>query len=255
MTPALFFLGLVLGSFVNVLIHRIPREESIVHPRSRCPACRKPIRWYDNIPLASFAWLKGRCRSCRTRISWRYPVVEALVGMLAAGLGMRWGGDWAWLAVSLAALCVLVAIAFIDLDTMLIPDALSLGLLAGGLAVSLFNPLLDSPALPKLAESLIGAAVGFGLTWATAALGERLFKKEALGGGDIKLLAAVGAWSGWLGAFNCLFLGSLAGAVYGVYLIATGRIRRRDPMPFGPFLSLGAAFNFFYTAPFGFPFL
>lgn len=247
-------LGLCVGSFVNVLIHRLPEEQSILHPRSRCPKCETPIVFYDNIPVLSFLLLRGRCRRCRKPISRRYPLVEASCGALGAGLSLRWPGDPLWTALALVAAGMLLAVALIDWDTFLIPDSLSLGLLAAGLLLAPFNPLLEGTMGWRWLHSLGGAAAGFFGCWAIAELGERIFKKEAMGGGDVKLLAAVGAWSGVLGAFDCMVVGSALGAVYGVGLLILGRIRRQDPIPFGPFLSAGAVFNFFFLLPFGFPF-
>lgn len=248
------FWGMSLGSFVNVLAYRLPRGESIWRPASHCPRCGRPVAVYDNIPLLSFALLRGRCRACRGRISWRYPLVEALMVAAALGLWWRWRLDPYWVVLSSGAAAALVAVALIDWETFLIPDALSLGLLAAGFAASPFNPVLGDAWGWRVLRCAAGAAFGFALCWAVAEAGERLFKKEAMGGGDIKLLAAVGAWTGALGAFDCLLVGSFIGAAYGVWLLARGKVRRQDPIPFGPFLSAGAALDLFYILPFGFPF-
>lgn len=253
--PACWVLwGLCLGSFINVVIHRLPREKPIAWAVSHCPRCRKPIAFYDNVPLLSYLLLLGRCRHCRKPISWRYPLVEALMGALSIGLWWRWQGDPLWIFLATCAAGALVAIAFIDWDTMLIPNTLSLGLLAVGLGVSAWNPLLPGDWLHRAGYSLLGGAAGFVICYAVAAFGEFVFKKEAMGGGDIKLLAAVGAWSGALGAFDCLLVGSFAGALFGAALLLRRRVRRQDPIAFGPFLSLAAILNFFYILPFGFPF-
>jgi leader peptidase (prepilin peptidase) / N-methyltransferase len=247
-------LGLVVGSFINVVIHRLPRGRSVVSPRSRCPGCKKMIAWYDNIPVLSFALLRARCRACRTGISWRYPAVELLVAALAWSIQWRWPDRPFWALAAALAAAALVAVAFIDWDTFLIPDRLSLGLLATGLAAAPLNPLFPGTAGSKLLASFLGALAGFLICWGVAAFGEKVFKKEAMGGGDIKLLAAVGAWSGALGAFDCLILASFAGSAYGAGLMLRGRIGRAEPIPFGPFLAAGAVFNFFHILPFGFPF-
>ena len=252
-----FTLGSCLGSFLNVVAYRLPKGRSVVRPGSRCPRCRAEIAFYDNIPILGWVLLGGRCRRCRKAISPRYPAVELAVAVLSLAVWRRWSVEPAW-AVCVAAACgALVAVALIDWDTFLIPDALSLGLLAAGVLASPLNPLLRSPAASWYAPvwwSLRGSVVGFAMCWGVAAVGERLFGKEAMGGGDIKLLAAVGAWSGGLGAFDCLMLGSFAGSIYGVGLMASGRLKRSDPIPFGPFLSAGAIFNFFVLVPLGFPF-
>lgn len=255
-TAIAFVYGSVYGSFLNVVVHRLPREESLVRPRSRCPRCHKPIAWHDNVPILSWLILGGRCRHCRRPISARYPAIEAATGLLAAALQRRWPADPAWAAGAVLACGGLLAVALIDWETFLIPDELSLGLLAGGLLFSPWNPYFAggerwSPSWLALRGSLCG----FAMAWAIAVIGETLFKKEALGGGDVKLLAGVGAWAGAAGAFDCLMLGSLAGSVYGLRLLMTGKATRSDPIPFGPFLAAGAVFNFFVLLPLGWPLL
>ena len=250
------WLGAMFGSFANVLIHRLPKDESIVWPASRCPKCRKPIAYYDNIPVLSWLMLRGRCRRCRARISPRYPAVELLMAALGWAIWRRWQAQPAWAALGLCAACVLVAITLIDWEHFIIPDELSIGLLLLGLCAAPLNPLFATePAGKAVLLSVRGAAIGFALCYGTAVAGEALFRKEAMGGGDIKLLAAAGAWSGGLGAFDCLMLGSLLGSVYGLALMARGRVKRSDPIPFGPFLSAGALFNLFCVLPLGFPFV
>jgi len=287
--------GLILGSFVNVLIHRLPLGLSIVQPGSRCPKCLSPIAWFDNIPVASFLLLRGRCRRCREPISRRYPLVELLVGALAAGLSLRWG-QGTWTAFALAAAAALVAIAFIDWDSTFIPDELSLGLIAAGLLAAPMNPILGygrQIEFGRLIPAACGAAAGYLGCLLVALIGERLFGKEAMGGGDLKLLGGVGAWTGALGALDCIFIAAFLGSAYGLGRILKrsapryrgrleplleriarrygrprtaaraalwrlqllrGRIHREPPIPFGPFLSAGALFNFFYLLPVGFPF-
>lgn len=249
-----FLLGLIIGSFLNVCIHRMPRDESLLRPPSHCPRCKKPVAPYDNVPVLSFLWLGGRCRHCRKPISPRYPAVELLTGLVFAGLCWRWQGQPGWALAASAASAALLAIAFIDWDTFLIPDVLSLGLVAAGLLASPLNPILGDGLLARAGFSLGGAAVGFGLCYGVAVFGEWVFKKEAMGGGDVKLLAGVGAWSGALGAIDCLVVASLLGSLYGGALLLRRRLKRQDPIPFGPFLSAAAVFNFFYLLPFGFPF-
>jgi leader peptidase (prepilin peptidase)/N-methyltransferase len=255
---AAFVFGSIYGSFLNVLVHRLPREESVVFPASHCPKCRKVVEWRDNIPVLSWFLLGGRCRHCRKPFSARYPAVEAAMGGLAAALWLRWGAAHPVFAAGAALACgALLALALIDWETFIIPDELSLGLAVAGFLFSPFNPYLDpGPAGPWWSApwwSLRGAAFGFLMGWAMAAGGEAIFKKEALGGGDVKLLAGVGAWTGMLGAFDCLMLGSLAGAAYGVGEMLRGRVKRGDPIPFGPFLAAGAAFNFWKLLPLGWP--
>lgn len=255
-TAIAFLYGSIYGSFLNVVVHRLPREESLIRPRSRCPRCQKPIAWYDNVPMLSWLILKGRCRYCRKAISARYPAVEGVMGLLAAALQRRWPSEPIWIAGAALACGALLAVALIDWETFLIPDELSVGLVVAGLAFSPWNPYLaGSEWWAPLWYSFRGALSGFLMAWAIAAIGEAMLKKEALGGGDVKLLAGVGAWAGATGAFDCLMLGSLAGSIYGVRLLWTGKATRSDPIPFGPFLAAGAVFNFFALLPLGWPLL
>lgn len=243
-------LGACLGSFINVVAYRLPREESLVRPRSRCPKCGKPIAWHDNVPVFGWLLLGGRCRHCRKTISPRYPAVEAFAAALSLGLWLRWEHEPAFAAAAVLAGAAFTAVALIDWDTFIIPDELSLGLTAAGLLLAPLNPFYD-----RWWEGLIGAAVGFALCWGTAAAGEALFKKEAMGGGDVKLMAGIGAWTGGVGAFDALLVASFFGSIYGLSLIARGRLRRADPIPFGPFLSAAALFNLFWRLPMGWPFI
>jgi len=246
--------GGIYGSFLNVVVYRLPLGRSLVRPRSRCPHCAAPIAWHDNVPVLSWLLLRGRCRSCAAPISVRYPLVEAATALLAAGLALRWEGALVWTAAAALASGVLLAVALIDWDTFLIPDELSLGLAAAGVVASAWNPYFAGGDWRMAAWwSLRGALIGLALGWALAAGGEAAFKKEALGGGDVKLLAGVGAWAGGVGAFDCLMIGSLLGSLYAVRLLAAGRARRSDPIPFGPFLAAGALFNFFRLLPLGWP--
>lgn len=247
-------LGLSLGSFINVVIHRLPRSRSLFRPASHCPRCRKLLAYRDNIPLLSYLLLGGKCRNCRKRISCRYPAVELLVGLLGAGLAWRYWGDSVWILASLFASGILVTVAFIDWDTFLIPNELSGILVVSGLLLSPWNPALSGTSLDRFAFSCASALGGLAICWAVAVFGEKVFKKEAMGGGDIKLLAGVGAWFGVLGAFDCLIIASFFGAIYGLSLLVRRKATRSDPIPFGPFLSAAAIFNFFYILPLGFPF-
>jgi leader peptidase (prepilin peptidase)/N-methyltransferase len=250
--------GSLYGSFLNVVIYRLPREESVVAPRSRCPHCRKPIGWRDNLPVLSWLILRGRGRCCGKPISARYPLVEAATALLAGALWIRWAGRPIFAAGAALACGALLAVALIDWDTFLIPDELPIGLALSGLLFSPYNPYFEAGAFGAWwlapAWSLRGALVGFLLGWAVAAAGEAIFKKEALGGGDVKLLAGIGAWSGATGAFDCLMIGSTIGSIYGLWLLRAGKAKRSDPIPFGPFLAAGAVFNFFKLLPLGWPF-
>ncbi len=209
--------------------------------------------------MLSWLLLRGRGRCCRKPIAIRYPLVEAATAALTGALWLRWGSLPVFAGGAALACGALLAVALIDWDTFLIPDELSLGLTLAGLFFSPFNPYLDAGSFGAwwLAPwwSARGAALGFLLGWAVAAAGEALFGKEAFGGGDVKLLAGIGAWTGFTGAFDSLMLGSLLGSIYGLALLRARRAKRSDAIPFGPFLAAAAAFNFFKLLPLGWPFI
>lgn len=230
---AALVIGCCLGSFYNVVIYRWPRGESIVSPASRCPGCGAAIRWFDNIPVLSFLILRGRCRHCRTPISLRYPLVELLTGLMAAGLYRAFG-----LSSSLFVFFVfgslLLLVAFIDLDTYLIPDVLSLGGLVLGLGAAALFPHLRW--VDSLGGALLGGALFFAVAWGY----QRFRKQDGLGGGDIKLLAMIGAFIGWKGVLFTVFFSSVVGAAVGLIVMVRSRQGWVARIPFGPFLSLGA---------------
>ncbi len=221
---ALLF-GAVVGSFLNVVIARLPKGESIVWPGSHCPKCGHKIRWYDNLPVVSYLWLRAKCRDCGQPISPRYPMIELLGALLALALERRYGVALATLAF-FAFAAALVAIAYIDLDTWLIPHELSLPLIAAGLAYAPLNPRLGHWWLAPL-----GAALGAGGFALVAVLGKWVFKKEALGWGDVILIAGVGAWLGPGALLPVVLIASIVGIVYGVVMIAT---RKSTPSPQPP---------------------
>lgn len=224
--------GLILGSFLNVVIARLPRGESIVSPASRCPKCRKPIRPHDNVPVLSFLLLRGRCRSCRKPIPWRYPVVELCSGLLL-WLLVRRAEHPALLVPHAAFVLALVAVAWIDFDTRTIPDAVTIPGVGLGLAASLFGP-------PGLVAAAVGALVGGFSLWLVGAAYERATGVPGMGGGDVKLAAMMGAFLGAGGVFGAIFLASFAGSVFGVLLIARGKGNKRSAIPFGTFLAPSA---------------
>lgn len=273
--------GAAFGSFANVVIYRLPRENlSISKPRnSFCPACKQTIAWYDNIPLLSFVILFGRCRRCKAHISLRYPLVEALSGFLFALSAYHFAlpayssgcaGQWAAFAIACAFCLALLIIAFIDIDFRIIPDVIDkpgmllapvLSFAAPYLHLTGFTQLLSwlgwnwqvsqpfswSDRLLALASSLAGMALGAGLTYGVGVAGKAVFRKEAMGFGDVKLMGMVGGLLGWQGAIMTFFLGCVIGAVVGMTLMAAAR--RRDPhIPFGPFLAAAGVLVLFYQA-------
>lgn len=228
-------LGASVGSFMNVCVSRLPHGESLVRPRSKCPACGGPIAWYDNIPLLSWILLRGRCRQCREPISIQYPAIELITAAIWVGMAMHFGPTWRSLQGSIL-FSLLLTISLIDARHYLIPDALSLGGLGAGLALALL------PGPPSILTSLIGAALGFGVLLAVGVLGEWVFKKPAMGGGDIKMMAMVGAFLGPAGAMLTIFLGALAGTI----VFAPLSLKTKKEVPFGVFLGLGAAIAFLF---------
>ena len=234
-----FVLGACLGSFYNVIIHRLPAGESIVHPGSKCPKCSTPIAFYDNIPLVSYLLLRGRCRSCHNRISVRYPLVEALTGGLVLALFVRYGLHIQFL-IELLLVSVLILISFIDLDTYTIPDILSLSGIVAGFALSFFSARLT------WLESFLGIAVGGGSLYLIAYLYQRIRHQDGLGGGDIKLLGMIGAFVGVPGVVFTVLLASLVGSLTGLALMARSRKGLSTMVPFGPFLAFGAVCYLFW---------
>lgn len=237
--------GLIIGSFLNVCIYRIPQNKSIVWPGSFCPKCGKHIKFYDNIPLISYLILGGKCRYCKEPISCQYPIVEFLTGLLTLLFVWHWGLT-AWTGVLLVALYSLIILSVIDLELMIIPDRFSLGLIVLGLAFSWLNPNFDGTFWSRFLQSLTGAAVGFFGTLAVALLGYFMFKKEAMGGGDVKLMGGIGAFVGWEGVITTIVFASVLGLVYSVFLMIFKGKGKGDAIPFGPFLSAGALINLFY---------
>lgn len=228
-------LGASVGSFLNVCLARLPAGESLVRPRSKCPACGASIAWYDNIPLLSWLLLRGRCRQCRQTISVLYPAVELVTAAIWVGMALHYGPTWQALQGSVL-FSLLLTISIIDARHYLIPDAISLGGLGAGLALSLL------PGPPSLLTSVLGAALGFGVLLIVGLLGEWVFKKPAMGGGDIKMMAMVGAFLGPAGAMLTIFLGALAGTL----VFAPISLKTKKEVPFGVFLGLGAAIAFLF---------
>jgi len=225
--------GLIIGSFLNVCIARIPAGESVVSPASRCPSCRAPIRWYDNVPVASYAWLGGRCRHCRAPIAWRYPVVEVVTALAFLAQGLAVGHDPVLLSSRLVLSAMLIVLFGTDLDTQRLPNVITIPGIFVGLAFSLVTP-------PGLLESLIGAALGAGLLLAIRWAWKRTTGVEGMGLGDVKMLAMIGAFLGWRHVWLVLFLSSMAGAVVGIALTALKARSMQSRLPFGTFLAVAA---------------
>ncbi len=260
----LFILGICIGSFLNVVIYRMPEGLSIVTPRSHCFKCQKMIEWYDNIPLLSYIILRGKCRHCGAGYSPRYFLVELLTGILFLVVNWAFKGPNAASFVFTIVTCMLIAISFIDLDHFIIPDELSLSGIVFGLVVAVilcFKPTtnglfpVENPnnllfpvfkTWAPLVDSFLGLLLGGGILWGIGLIAQAILKKEAMGGGDVKLLAFVGAFTGWMPIILALMISSLVGSIVGI--IQLYLMKRKDSeteltghyIPFGPFLAIGS---------------
>ena len=236
---SLFIFGICVGSFLNVCIYRLPLSKSIVFPSSACPDCQVPIRFYDNIPLISYLLLKGKCRNCHTGISVRYPLVELMGGLFAVCVYLKFNLTLEALTAYIF-IAALLVITFIDIDHRIIPDVISLPGIPMGFAASLFVSSIH------YLDSIIGILVGGGSLLIVAWVYNLLTKKEGMGGGDIKLLAMIGAFIGWKGVLLTIFLSSAIGTVSGLLLMLRSRKTMKMAIPFGPFLSIGAIIYIFF---------
>ena len=231
--------GALVGSFLNVCIFRLPKEESIVWPGSHCPHCKNAIKFYDNIPLISYLLLKGKCRYCKGSISLQYPLVEGITAVSSLFLIIKFGPSLSYLFY-FAFVAALIVITVIDLYHQIIPDVISLPGIGVGLLASLLIPQIT------FFNSLIGILLGGGSLFIVATFYQWLFKREGMGGGDIKLLAMIGAFLGWKAVLFTILLSSLIGSVTGILMMVIKGKDFKYAIPFGPFLSLGAVISLFY---------
>lgn len=247
--------GACIGSFLNACIYRIPHGLSVVHPHSFCPVCRMKVAWFDNVPIWSWLALRGRCRKCRTAISPRYLLIECLVAVLFLLVWLKYDvvegprvlglcpiGDWALVPVYWLMVAGLVLGTFVDFDHLIIPDRVTLGGIATGVVLSAVVPAMHGVRGPVYGalQACLGAAVGWGVLWAVAGIGRLLFKREAMGFGDVKLLGAIGAFLGWRAVLFTVVVSSLAGSVVGITLVFSGRRGLQSRIPYGPYLALAA---------------
>jgi len=228
-----FILGAVIGSFLNVCIVRIPQKKSVVSPPSHCPGCGSKIRPYDNIPIVSYCILKGKCRSCGIKIPFRYTFVEILTAVFSVVLYLHFGPSLSY-PVYLAFVSALIVITFIDLELRIIPDVISLS----GIALGFLLSFILSEV--QWLNSIIGIIAGGGSLLLVGVMYEKITGVEGMGGGDVKLLAMIGAFTGWKGVLFTVMASSLFGAVIGGFLMLLSGKGRRLAIPFGPFLSAGA---------------
>jgi leader peptidase (prepilin peptidase)/N-methyltransferase len=234
-----FLVGLTVGSFLNVVIYRLPREMSLVRPNSRCPKCSAPVRWWMNIPVLSFVFLRGKCAACRAPISWRYPLVEISTGILFT-VGCYYATGWIELPFFAYFLSALIVCTLIDFEHWIIPDAVTLpGIIVG---------LLGAWLIPtqSLAMHTLGAVIGGGMLFGLAIAYEKYAKQEGLGGGDVKFLAMAGAFLGVEGVLITVILAAFSGSLFGVSLIVLRGKGGKTAIPFGPFLSAGALAAFLF---------
>lgn len=228
-----FVFGLAVGSFLNVVIYRLPRRIDVARPRSFCPHCGEPIPWYRNIPLLTWLVQRGRCAECAGSIPVRYPLVELATGVVLAAAVWRWGVSWS-AVVSAVFACAMLVLAVVDLEFRILPNAITVPGIAAGLLASLVDPRV------RFVDAAIGAVVGGGLLYGVAWLYLAARGREGMGMGDVKMIAMVGAFLGWQGALLTVFLGALLGSVAGVAVLAVRRGEWDTELPFGTFLALGA---------------
>lgn len=239
-----FIFGLIVGSFLNVCIHRIPIEETVVTKRSYCPHCKKTICWLDNIPVISYILLLGRCRYCKGKISPRYVIVEILTASILVLLFKFFGLDIRFFAYSVF-ISILIVVSFIDIKYRIIPDELSIGGIVIGFLLSVIFPSIQgfSLRLHSSVSSLLGILVGGLIIYLLGLFGNLVFKKESMGGGDVKLLAMIGAFVGWKLAIMTFFIAPVFGSVVGIIL----KIKKNvELIPYAPYLSLGAVISILY---------
>ncbi len=238
----IFLFASLIGSFLNVCIHRIPLEQSIAFPPSHCPHCETAIRPWDNIPILSYLVLRGKCRNCKAGISARYPFVEALTGVAGVGTYLAFGLAPHSLLMFVF-LCALIVITFIDVDYQIIPDVISLPGIVIGFAAAFL------PGSPQWLDSAIGVLGGGGILWLIAEGYYRMTGREGMGGGDVKLLAMIGAFLGWRAIPVTLMIASLSGTLLGLILMLRAGGGRQMAIPFGPFLAAGAVVALFAGEP------
>jgi len=247
MTPLTFYMvaagmfGLCIGSFLNVVIYRLPLGQSLASPPSRCRNCGYSLHWFDNIPVFSWVFLRGRCRMCGVGVSWQYPVVELITAILFV-LIVWVTPPGALLASRLLLVCILIALFGIDLEHQILPNIITLPGIVIGLALSVFAP-------PGIKDALIGAVLGGAILYAIAGVYYLVRREEGMGMGDVKMLAMIGAFLGWKAVIVTLVLASFAGAIVGLSMIAVQRGGMKYALPFGTFLALGALAAMFADKP------
>lgn len=243
-----FLCGLFFGSFANVCIYRMPRDLSVIKPRSRCTQCNKQICWYDNIPVLSYIFLKGKCRGCGSKITIIYPVIEIICAVLFLLMYYLFGFSYLLPVFCIFSFSLLVITA-IDFKFQIIPDEFSLLLVVVGFGTSFLNYTLADTVLQRLIQSFMGFIVGGGSLYIIAVVGKWVLKQDAMGGGDIKLMAGVGAFIGWEKVLFAIFIASLLGSIVGFTLILFKKIMRKEAIALGPHLAVGSMLTLFLPPP------
>lgn len=234
-----FIFGAVIGSFLNVVILRLPESgQSIVYPASHCPGCKEALRWYDNIPILSYIFLRGRCRSCQQHVSWQYPVVEMLAAVLAVMLWFFY--PWQIFLIRYIFACALLVIIWIDIRHQIVPDLITIPGIVLGFCLAFFNPIL------YWYDSALGIILGGGVLYLVALFYYLLTKRQGMGGGDIKFLAMIGSFLGWQSLPFVVFVSSLMGSLVGLFAMAKQKKGGQTVIPYGPFLAVAALLYIFF---------
>ena len=244
----IFILGLIMGSFANVCIYRMPRDLSIIKPNSHCTNCNSFIKWYDNIPVISYIFLKGKCRNCGSKISFIYPAIELSCGLLFLLMYFLFGFSYMLFPFCIYVFSLLV-VTVIDFDFQIIPDEISFLLITVGLLTSFFNVMLGDTILHRILNSFLGFVVGGGSLLLVAIVGKWIFGKDAMGGGDIKMMAGIGCFIGWDKVLFAIFIACVLGSIFGIFMMILKKIGRKQEIPFGPYLAAASLLVLFLPSP------
>jgi len=243
-----FIYGLCMGSFANVCIYRMPLDKSVVRPPSFCPKCQNFIKWYDNIPVLSYIILGAKCRACKTPVSIQYPLIELLTGIFFALVFWKYFFSVSFFLLLFMTFCLIV-ISGIDYYHQIIPDIFPLLLFITGILTAAFNETLGITYMGRIINSLAGLLAGGGFLFVFGVIGKKIYKKDALGGGDVKLMAGIGVIIGWEKVLFAIFLGALLASIAGIVLIRLKKLESKGYMPFGPYLAAASYLTLFLPPP------
>lgn len=243
----IFFIGACIGSFLNVVIYRNIKEISIIYPPSFCPVCKTSIKWYDNIPILSYIILGGRCRQCRSEISISYPIIEVLTGFITLVFYLKW---WyikpLWFVSSCLVSYILIIVSVIDIKTMMLSDIFSYLLSFIGITSSFFNPMFNGSISERFLSSIYGIIIGASFMYILLTIGKIIYKKDAVGEGDVFLIGGIGSLVGGYGIFDIVLLSSFIGSMFSFFMIIQKKVSRHSAIPFGPFLAIGCVIKIFH---------